>query len=160
MCPQILRIRILREEDSKIAEQTSSQNYLSILDDINQVRAKLELMISFLFQGLLFWIFDLSVIGWLSCYAAFALSWSSLQYTDHAFSPLDAANGAWNLRVGPIGRLFFLNYHSHLAHHQNPRAPWIHLQSLIDTKAPQPLFFQVLFEAWRGPRKMSDFPRI
>ena len=160
MLPQILRVRILRAEDSKIAEQTSSQNYLSVLDDINQVNAKLELMISFLFQGILFWMLDLSVIGWLSCYAAFALSWSSLQYTDHAFSPLDAANGAWNLRVGPIGRLFFLNYHAHLAHHQNPRAPWIHLQSLIDAKAPQPLFFHVLFEAWKGPRKLSDFPHI
>ena len=66
------------------------------------------------------------------CYAAFAINWSSLQYTDHAFSKLDVRDGAWNLRVNPSTRLLFLNYHHHLAHHRHPQVPWIHLGRFVD----------------------------
>lgn len=158
--PSMLRVRLLREDKSKVAEQTSSLAYLAVLDHLNPLGARLEIALSLLLQGLLFWTLDLSIAGWLACYAAFAINWSSLQYTDHAFSPLDPHHGAWNLRVGPIGRAFFLNYHSHLAHHQNPRVPWIHLKSLVIPGSPQPRFFRVWREALRGPRKIDEFPRI
>ncbi len=36
---------------------------------------------------------------------------------DHAFSPRDVVNGAWNLRVLPWTRALALNYHHHKAHH-------------------------------------------
>lgn len=160
LMPRMLRVRSLREDKSKVAEQTSSLAYLAALDDLNPVSAKLEIVFSIAFQGLLFLVLDLSVVGWLACYAAFAINWSSLQYTDHAFSPLDPRNGAWNLAVGPIGRAFFLNYHSHLAHHQHPGVPWVHLTSLIPPGSPQPRFFHVLAESWRGPRRSHEIPAL
>ena len=158
--PRMLRVKLLREERSRFAEQTSSRAYLDALDHLNPIGARLEIALSLIVQGLLFWALDLSLVGWFACYAAFAINWSSLQYTDHAFSPLDPHHGAWNLRVGPVGRAFFLNYHSHLAHHQNPRVPWIHLRSLVIPDSPQPRFFRVWMEALRGPRKIDEFPRI
>ncbi|MHB1214740.1 MAG: fatty acid desaturase [Thiobacillus sp.] len=160
LVPRMLRIRSLREDQSKVAKQTSSLAYLAALDDLNPVTARLEIVFSIAFQGLLFLVLDLSVVGWLACYVAFAINWSSLQYTDHAFSPLDPRNGAWNLAVGPIGRAFFLNYHAHLAHHQHPGAPWVHLPSLIPPGSPQPRFFRVWAESWRGPRRVHELPAL
>ena len=160
LIPRALRVRSLREERSKVAEQTSSYAYLAALDEINPVSARLEILFTFAFQVILFWALDLSATGWMACYAAFAINWSSLQYTDHAFSPLDAKQGAWNLAVGPIGRAFFLNYHCHLAHHQQPGVPWLYLPSLVPINSPQPRFFRVWAESWRGPRKLDQIPDL
>jgi membrane-associated phospholipid phosphatase/fatty acid desaturase len=158
LLPRALHARLLRDEGSKVAEQTSSVAYLAALDDLDPLRARLEILLSVVLQAAMFWALDLSVTGWLACYAVFALSWSSLQYTDHAFSPLDPRDGAWNLRVGPVGRAFFLNYHSHLAHHRHSQVPWIHLDSHIVPGEPRPHFFRVWLEAWRGPRRPGQFP--
>jgi fatty acid desaturase/phytoene/squalene synthetase len=153
--PSALRTRLLRVAGAKAAEQTSAQSYLGALDGLSPLTSRLEVIGSIAFQAALFWALDLSVVGWAACYAAFAFSWSSLQYTDHAFSPLDARAGAWNLQVGPLARAFFLNYHFHLAHHQRPAVPWIHLG--VDA-APGPRFLEVWREAWRGPREATRFP--
>lgn len=160
LLPRALHARPLRDKSSKVAEQTSSLAYLAVLDELDPLRARLEILSSIGLQAGMFWALDLSVVGWLACYSAFAFNWSSLQYTDHAFSPLNARNGAWNLRVGPIGRALFLNYHSHLAHHRNSQVPWIHLNSLIVPGEPRPHFFRVWLEAWRGPRRLGQFPRL
>jgi len=153
--PEALRTRLLRLAGRRVGEQTSAQPYLGALDGLNPVTSRLEVIGSIAFQAALFWALDLSVVGWAACYAAFAFSWSSLQYTDHAFSPLDGRAGAWNLQVGPIVRAFFLNYHFHLAHHQRPAVPWIHLGR---DAAPGPRFVEVWREAWRGPREATHFP--
>lgn len=155
--PRTLRSRLLRLVGSKAAQQTSAQAYLGALDDLDPITSRLEALASFAFQAALFWALDLSFIGWAACYGAFAFSWSSLQYTDHAFSPLDARTGAWNLSVGPVMRAFFLNYHFHLAHHERPSLPWIHLGR---NAAPGPRFLDVWREAWRGPREVDRFPRF
>lgn len=160
LVPRVLHLRFLRAGDSKVAEQTSSLAYLSVLDALDPLRARLEILFSLALHAVLFWALDLSVAGWIACYAAFAINWSSLQYVDHAFSPLDARNGAWNLKVGPIGRAFFLDYHLHLAHHRNAQVPWIHLKTLLPPDEPQPRFFRVLLESWRGPRRIEDFPGL
>jgi len=158
VAPRALRAGAMRDEGSKVSEQTSSRAYLAALDGLNPWRARLEILLSFALQAAMFRALDLTVAGWLACYAAFALSWSSLQYVDHAFSPFDNLEGAWNLRVGPIGRLFFLNYHFHLAHHRHSQVPWIHLGSLIRPGECRPSFYRVLLEAWRGPRPPNRFP--
>ncbi len=80
------------------------------------------------------------------------MQWSALQYADHAFSPLDPANGAWNLKVNRVTRAVFLNYHLHLAHHRHPQVPWIHLDQLVDPLEPQPGFLRTWLAMWRGPR--------
>jgi hypothetical protein len=96
----------------------------------------------------------LTLAGWAICYAAFALNWSSLQYTDHAFSKLDVREGAWNLRVNPLTRLLFLNYHHHLAHHQHPQVPWIHLGRYVDPAEERPSFWAIYWRMWRGPQPL------
>lgn len=155
--PQAMRKRLLQVAGTRATEQTSAQPYLGALDGLDPVASRLEVIGSVAFQGALFWALDLSFVGWAACYAAFAFSWSSLQYTDHAFSPLDARAGAWNLHVNPLVRAFFLNYHFHLAHHQRPSVPWVHLGR---GAAPGPRFIDVWREAWRGPRAVSQFPRF
>ncbi|MGM9480977.1 fatty acid desaturase [Roseateles sp. NT4] len=155
--PRALRKRLLRLAGSQASEQTSAQHYLDALDGLDPIASRLEVLASIGFQVLLFWALDLSLVGWAACYAAFAFSWSSLQYTDHAFSPLDARAGAWNLHVGPVTRAFFLNYHFHLAHHRRPWLPWIHLPRDAE---PGPRFMEVWREAWRGPRPADRFPRF
>ncbi|MCC6245034.1 MAG: fatty acid desaturase [Gemmatimonadaceae bacterium] len=150
--PRALRTRLLRNRDSQVAIQTSSGPYLEALDALPAVPARLELIGTALFQLVLLLALDLSWTGWLACYAAFGLNWSSLQYADHAFSPLDNQNGAWNLRVNRVVQWLFLNYHCHLAHHQHPKAAWIHLPALVDHHQPRPRFVAVWWSMWRGPR--------
>lgn len=153
--------RALRDRESRIAEQTSSRAYLGALEELDPVTTRLEILFAIGFQALLFVALDLTLAGWAACYAAFALHWSSLQYADHAFSPLDPREGAWNLRVGPVTQALFLNYHLHLAHHQNPRAPWTALPRLVDPAAPRPSFWRVCFAMWAGPRRAgAPLPRV
>jgi fatty acid desaturase len=150
LLPQLLKLNILHRNQSQTAIQTSGT--------VNPWLVRLEILLTICFQITMFWLFDLKIVAWLICYAAFAFNWSSLQYTDHAFSPLDQRHGAWNLRTGLIGRLFFLNYHLHLAHHQNPRTPWFYLPKLIEKDSLQPSFYRVWFESWKGPRPLNKFP--
>lgn len=112
----------------------------------------LELAFSFGFQGAICWALDLDWIGWLACYWAFGMNWSALQYTDHAWSRRDVREGAWNLKVGPVARVLFLNYHYHLAHHQAPDVPWIHLPKRVMPTDPQPSFWKIYWSLWRGAR--------
>jgi fatty acid desaturase len=158
LVPRALRLRLLRARESRVATQTSSAPYLEALDALPPARARLELVGTALFQLSLVWLLELSWTGWLACYAAFAVNWSSLQYADHAFSPLDRDHGAWNLAVNPLVRKIFLNYHYHLAHHQNPQAPWVHLAGLVNPEVPQPSFLRVWWSMWRGPRPYPGDP--
>lgn len=153
--PRFLRHTVNRIFGKQGGLQTSADNYIGILDRIPPVTARLEILVSILWQVLVFSALDLSFTGWLYCYAAFALMWSSLQYTDHAFSPLDRFQGAWDLRVPAWLRGVFLNYHLHLAHHQNPQVPWMYLPEYATTG---PKFVTVWLECWRGPRSLENFP--
>ncbi len=109
-----------------------------------------ECLLAFTFHFALFWLLDLTIAGWLLCYWAFALHWSALQYVDHAWSPRNIINGAWNLKVSALSRALALNYHYHLAHHQHPQLPWIHLPHFVDKSAKQPGFWQIYFSLWKG----------
>lgn len=153
--PVLLRVPILRRAGSRTAEQTSARAYLAVFDAIDSRVARLELLASLAFQVSLFFALDLDAAGWVLCYAAFAIHWSALQYADHAFSPLDAHDGAWNLRVNPVSRALFLNYHYHRAHHRNPTTPWLHLRGLVDPAEPRPSFLRVWLSMWRGPRRLD-----
>lgn len=133
------------------ARQTGGASVFAFLRGAPVGRIRLEVLFSIAVQAALI---SFGCKTWLACYAAFALNWSSLQYADHAFSPLDVRNGAWNLRVNPVTRLLFLNYHHHLAHHQNPHVPWLHLGQFVDERAERPRFWRVWLAMWRGPRPL------
>jgi len=127
----------------------------SYLEEITQYSIKriwLECLLALLYQVALCYLLDLSWQGWLLCHWFFALHWSALQYVDHAWSPRDVVNGAWNLKVLPISRLLALNYHLHLAHHRYPQAPWVYLPELVDLQEPYPTFWSIYRTLWSGVR--------
>jgi fatty acid desaturase len=149
--PGILRMGSFRDP-----QETSGEAYFGALDKLPKLKPRLELLGAFAFQAGLFWALDLSFAGWLACYAAFALQWSSLQYADHAFTPLHVREGAWNLRVNPVLRAFFLNYHHHLAHHRHPQVSWRDLDRFIVPGEPNPRFFAIWLEMWKGPKPLPE----
>ena len=158
VAPVFLRIPILRRATSRFARQSSSGAYLEVFDQVDGRVARTELLASFAFQALLFVALDLSFPGWALCYAAFAVHWSGLQYADHAFSPLNAQDGAWNLRANVVSRSLFLNYHHHLAHHRHPNTPWLYLGQHVDRSEPRPSFLGIWLRMWRGPRRLPTPP--
>jgi len=103
-------------------------------------------------QAAIVWALDLSLAGWLLCYGAFALHWSALQYTHHAWSVRDVKTGAWNLRVFPPVRWLSLNYHYHLAHHTNPDVPWVYLGEFVTKEETRPSFLKNYLTLWGGVR--------
>ena len=135
-----------------VRTQTGASSIFSGLESAPQTLIRLELLFTVAAQIALFVLLELTLAGWAVCYAAFALNWSSLQYTDHAFSKLDVRDGAWNLRVNPLTRALFLNYHHHLAHHRHPHVPWIHLGDYVDPSEERPSFWTIYWKMWRGPR--------
>lgn len=118
-------------------------------------RMRLEVVFMLLFQLSLFVFLGITFKAWILCYVSFAVLWSSLQYADHAYSPYDIRNGAWNLKVDPLTKAFFLNYHDHLAHHQHPHVSWIHLPKFIDPNFKQPTFLSIYLRMWRGLTKIE-----
>lgn len=150
----LLPSAFLRARTSDTATQTGAASMFAQLDKAPSIPIRLELLFTIATQAALVFALDLNFAGWAMCYAAFAVNWSSLQYTDHAFSKLDVHDGAWNLRVNPITRMLFLNYHHHLAHHQHPQVPWLHLGRYVDENAPRPTFWSIYLRMWRGPQPL------
>jgi fatty acid desaturase len=134
--------------------QTGAASMFAHVSEAPRTTIRLELLFTIAVQLAMFFALDLTVRGWLLCYAAFAVNWSSLQYTDHAFSRLDVRDGAWNLRVNALTRLLFLNYHHHLAHHRHPHVPWLHLGRFVDPAEERPSFWSIYWKMWRGPRPL------
>ena len=146
---------LLRARTSSIATQTGASSVFAGIANAPRWTIRCELLFTIALQCVLFFALDLTWQGCAVCYAAFAINWSSLQYTDHAFSKLDVRDGAWNLRVHPLTRLLFLNYHHHLAHHRHPHVPWLHLSEYVDPHEPRPSFWTIYWQMWRGPRHLS-----
>jgi fatty acid desaturase len=109
-------------------------------------------MFTFLLQLVLWYALGLDAVSWLVCYWAFGLNWSSLQYTDHAWSVRDVREGAWNLRFWPITQAIFLNYNLHLAHHRDPDIPWTQLPARVRPEDPNPSFWSIYGSLWGGAR--------
>jgi fatty acid desaturase len=122
------------------------------------MRTRLEILLALGIQAGLAWTLSLTPTGWLLCYGAFALNWCALQYTDHAWTVRDIRNGASNLRVSRVVQWIFLNYHHHLAHHQHPRVPWVHLHRFVDFAADRPGFLTTYLSLWLGPRATTAPP--
>ncbi|MFY0564596.1 fatty acid desaturase [Archangium lansingense] len=144
----------LRGTGTRYGEQTGAEAYLGRLEDAPGATIRLELLFTMAVQAGLVLALDLSASGWALCYAAFAVNWSSLQYADHAWSPLHVRDGAWDLRVATPVRWLFLNYHYHRAHHRHPRVPWLYLGRYVDEDVPRPSFLRIWLSMWRGPRPL------
>lgn len=154
LCPRLFRTSFWT--GSRLARQTSAEAMLSGFEGAPERTIRLEILLSIALQAAMIRALGLSAAGWLACYAAFALNWSSLQYADHAWSSRDVHDGAWNLRVNAIIGALFLNYHHHRAHHQHPQVPWLHLPRYVDPNEERPSFLRIYLSMWRGPRSWPD----
>ena len=134
------------------ARQLGFEPYVRDIAANSPRRIWLECLLALAYQAAVWWLLDLNWQGWLLCHWAFALHWSALQYVDHAWSPRDVVEGAWNLKVSPLARALSLNYHFHLAHHRQPRVPWVHLPQLAREGDPYPSFWRIYFSLWGGTR--------
>jgi fatty acid desaturase len=143
---------------SKTVRSTDAAMMLPFLDHPQKYRIRAEIFFSLIFQTIMFYALDLNLQGWLTCYWLFGMHWGGLQYADHAWSVRDIKNGAWNLKVHPWIQGIFLNYHLHLAHHQNPNIPWNRLPDFVDSGEPKPSFLKIYMEMWKGPIPMNAPP--
>lgn len=149
LAPWAYRSRFFVE---RIAPVLGFGPYVADLARLPAIRVWIEIVLAFGYQAMVFYLLDLTVLGIVACYGAFALHWSVLQYADHAWSARNIRDGAWNLKVLPPSRWLALNYHYHLAHHQHPEVHWYDLPKLVDQTDLQPSFWRVYFSLWKGVR--------
>ncbi|RKH10003.1 fatty acid desaturase [Corallococcus sp. CA047B] len=149
-------LKRLRGPGTRYGEQTGADAYLGRLEEAPGAIIRAEVLGTVAVQVGLAYALDLTLAGWALCYAAFAVNWSSLQYADHAWSPLDVREGAWDLRVAAPVRWVFLNYHYHRAHHTHPQVPWLYLGRYVDEGVPRPGFLRIWLQMWRGPRPFPE----
>jgi fatty acid desaturase len=105
-----------------------------------------------LFQACMIELLGLSPKAWLIMFAIHGFVWSSQNYVNHAFSPRDIINGAHNLKMPRWLYPVYLNFNLHLAHHQNPRIPWIHLPRFIVNGPGRMSFLRNYLRLWKGPK--------
>ena len=155
-CPWIFDSKNFRKND--LMKASSFDSMLKGIDrrSIPKNRMRLEILFSIAVQVALFYFLDLSFWTWFICYYSFNIFWSSLQYTDHAWSKRSVREGAWNLKVNPLIEKIFLNYHWHLNHHRYPNVPWIHLPKLTKTDDPNPSFWSIYWKLWKGPTPITE----
>ena len=153
--PTLLFKSFFRNTDNKAIKHTGADAYIKLFEDRDDtLQIKLEIIYSFAFQTMLFFLLDYSFWPMMFCYWVFSLNWGALQYADHAYSKRDIRYGAWNLKVNPMVRYVFLNYHFHLVHHVYPYVPWIHLGKFVDKVddgGERPSFMSIYLKMWRGP---------
>ena len=149
LAPWIYRSRIFVE---RVAPALGFGPYVAELAELAPARGWAEIVLAFSYQLAIYYLLDLNPLAYFLCNMAFALHWSVLQYADHAWSARDITNGAWNLKVLPPFRWIALNYHYHLAHHQQPQLPWYELPKHVDQSTRQPSFWRVYFSLWKGVR--------
>jgi fatty acid desaturase len=144
-----------------LAAQSEDNTYLTAFKDFtsrdwNMMRLELAL-------GVAFWVTAILVFKWnwrlvLIAYAAFALSWSWLQWVYHVRTPIDVVEGTYNLRVPTPIRWLFLNFNYNLTHHRDASYHWQELHDVSDRDEMQPLWYR-LIRMVLPPRPLPDDPR-
>jgi fatty acid desaturase len=119
-------------------------------------KARWESLAVIAFQAALFFTLDLKWTSWLALFAMHGFLWSSQNYVNHAFSPRNVINGAHNLKIPVWLKLVYLNFNLHLAHHQNPKIPWLHLPKFINSGKGRISFFRNYLRLWKGPKPTKE----
>jgi fatty acid desaturase len=112
--------------------------------------------------GVGLWTAGFALLDWdwrvvLLLYAAFAFSWSSLQWVYHMRTPLDRIEGAYDLRAPAPVRLLFLNFNYNLTHHRHPNLPWQDMHARVDARETQPLWYRYLL-VFKWPEPLPADP--
>ena len=103
------------------------------------------------------WLSGVPVAHYLAMYAGFGFMWSAMQYVHHYGTERHVTRGARNLYIwGPLD-LLWLNHNWHLAHHEQPSVPWVHLPRLSAGKKEKRGFLvSAYLKMWRGPSAASE----
>ena len=132
---------------------TEVAGFLEGSDQHNKITViRVECWAALSLQAITIWVLHLQLLPWVLLFLTHGFVWSSQNYVNHAFSPRDIVNGAHNLTMPRWLRPIYLNFNLHLAHHQNPRIPWVHLPNLVPQRAEQISFFRNYLRLWTGPR--------
>jgi len=118
-------------------------------------RVRLELVTVVVVHVALWMLLDVRAGAALALYGAAAFWWSSIQYLQHAFSPLDRVEGAFNLRAPRWYSWLVLHYQLHLNHHRAPHVPWLHLPAMSARNDDGPSYAGQWLRLWRGPVHVS-----
>ncbi|MEO6358706.1 MAG: fatty acid desaturase [Ferruginibacter sp.] len=146
IAPRLVNTRFFKKH-------TEIKGFLAGSDDVHKVKiTQVECIIVIAFQVLVLWMINWNFSLWLIFYLIHGFIWSSQNYINHAFSPRDIINGAHNLKIPVWLNLIYLNFNLHLAHHQNPKIPWLHLPKFIRTGNGRISFFKNYLRLWKGPR--------
>jgi fatty acid desaturase len=102
--------------------------------------------------------FDIPLLNYAVMYFGFGLTWSAMQYVHHYGTERHVTRGARNLRLWETIDRLWLNHNWHLAHHEHPTVPWVHLPKLESADAPAKRGFLLwsYLRMWRGPRKTTE----
>jgi fatty acid desaturase len=119
-------------------------------------KARIESLVVIAFQVMLFTVLHLKAMPTIILFLSHGFLWSSQNYVNHAFAPRDIINGAHNHKMSGLFRLLYLNFNVHLAHHQNPQVPWIHLPSFIKSSSERTTFLKNYLRLWKGPELTKE----
>lgn len=111
----------------RLQSQGEANTYAAALADFTArdfQRIRIEVISAATFWLGAWWLLALSWYSLLLLYAAFALSWSSLQWIYHVRTPLHVVEGTYNIRSPWFVRYLFLNFNYNLTHHRDPGLRW------------------------------------
>jgi len=103
------------------------------------------------FHASLIYFLHLNILHYSILYLVNGFICSSQNFVNHAFSPRDIINGAHNHKMSRWLKYVYLNFNIHLAHHQNTKVPWIHLQQFIKEDQHRISFWKAYVKLWKGP---------
>lgn len=119
-------------------------------------RIRIEALLMLGVHAALIFALELSGGTYLLLYSMYGINWSCQQYVTHAASPRQTLDGAHNLLAHPLYAALLLNFNWHLAHHQHPKIPWIHLPQYDDPTRVRPPYLQAFLRFWRGPQPCHE----
>lgn len=118
----------------------------------NRWRIRAEAWTVILFHSTIAWWLGWTAIRYAVIYAAFGISWSTLQYVHHYGTCRDVLRGAKNLRYGRVLDFLWLKHGWHLTHHLHPTVSWLYLEEIASDEEPRTeSLASAYFKMWRGP---------
>ena len=128
---------------ARLRARGETNTYAAALADFTDAdfrRIRLETLAGLAFWTLAWQLLGLTVGAVALCYAAFAVSWSSLQWIYHLRTPLDVVEGTYNLRAPRAVRWCLLNFNYNLTHHRDPGLRWQAMHAATDLAETRPLW--------------------
>jgi fatty acid desaturase len=109
-------------------------------------------------HALIVWVSSVPIWHYVALYAAGGFMWSAMQYVHHYGTERHVTRGARNLFIFRPLDAVLLNHNWHLAHHEHPTVPWVHLPKLAeqDGKTDRGFLPTHYLRMWRGIRKATE----